>query len=78
MTPLSRRTFLTGTAAAFARPTFASNAFQLGNGELITLSDGTFAFPPDFWAGASEAEKAELGERVVSKGPSRYRKPGRT
>lgn len=71
MALLNRRTFITsviaaGTAAAFApRAAFAAGSFTLGDGKIITLSDGTFAFPPELWVGASDAEKEALGNPVV-------------
>ena len=71
MTPISRRSFLRQTAAAGATLAALPNAvsaaqnFDLGDGRLVTLSDGSFTFPNAFFVGASEEQKAELGEMVT-------------
>ena len=70
MTTLTRRTFLSAAAATAALPFLptrlrAAQGFSLGDGELIALSDGTFAFPNDLFIGATDEQKAELGDPVV-------------
>lgn len=66
---LSRRSFLSATLATtllgVARPNFAAQKFPLGDGELVSLSDGTWTFPNKYWVGASEAEQKKLGSMVT-------------
>lgn len=68
-TRMTRRIFTFSLAAlagaGLAGRSIAAARFALGDGEVITLSDGTFAFPADAFIGATEAEKAGLGNPVV-------------
>lgn len=71
---MSRRRFTNSLAAmagaslagaGFSRPALAATPFKLGSKTVIALSDGTFAFPNEAWIGATDAEKAGLGNPVV-------------
>ncbi|MGH1445267.1 MAG: MBL fold metallo-hydrolase [Cognatishimia sp.] len=68
--PLTRRGFLGSLAAVSATaglslPLQAAETFSLGDGQIFALSDGTFDFPAQLWVGASDEEKAKLGEHVT-------------
>lgn len=51
---MTRRMFMRSVAAAsvtFAAKGFAAETFASGDNRLITLSDGSFNFPPTLWIG---------------------------
>ncbi|KEQ02484.1 MBL fold metallo-hydrolase [Pseudorhizobium pelagicum] len=70
MTTFTRRNFLATGASAIAlaglpAQSKAAETFSLGENRIVALSDGSFAFPADFWIGATDAEKAGLGNPVT-------------
>ncbi len=66
----TRRDFLTTAASALALSGLpirgnAAEIFTSGESKVVALSDGSFSFPADFWLGATDAEKDQLGNPVV-------------
>lgn len=62
---LNRRNFLQAAAAtigsAIAAPALAAIDFKIGNSMVTALSDGYFDMPSDFFVGATDEQKAQLG-----------------
>lgn len=81
--PIDRRTAIAylaaGASMSLSMPALSATNFTVGDATVITLSDGHFLMPPDFFLGTPQALRDQLGDPVrIAANTYAYRRSGKT